>query len=53
MKNDDSIFWVGDGGWTFFMGGWERMDIFYVWVGVAKGIFWVDWGEWEWLLVLV
>ena len=45
------IFWVGEGGRTFFMGGWEWVDIFYGWVGVGGGG-WKDiFGGWRWLKI--
>ena len=34
-----SIFWVGGGGWTFFMGEWELVKVYFGCVGVCGHIY--------------
>ena len=56
-----SIFWVGESGWTFFMGGWGQVEVYFGWVGVGEhfygqagvggGLFLVDGGVWTYLWV--
>ena len=38
-----SIFWVDESGWTFFMGGWEWVEVYFGWVGLC-GHFMSGWG---------
>ena len=33
--NFGGIFWVGDGRWTFFMGEWGRVEVYFWWVEVV------------------
>ena len=57
MGVDGGIFLVNGGGWTFFMDGWGWVEvyfgwmgacgIFYGWVWVIGGIFWVDECVWN------
>ena len=51
---------MGGGGWTFFMGGWELVEVYfgcvgvckhiYGWVGVGGHFLWVGGSWWRYIL---
>lgn len=42
MEMGKNIFWLDGGGWTFFMGWWRWLEIYFGRVEVSEHILWVE-----------
>ena len=36
--------------WTFFIGGWGWAEVYFGWIGVGGGLFWVSGGGWTFFM---
>ena len=52
MGTGVSIFWVIEGGWTFFMGGWGWRKEYFGWGGVGGHFSQVGVGRIAWRYIL-